>query len=221
MKKNNFSIFISTIMIPALFVYSLIFYSEDEKAIKNIEDTNTKTVLKTEIKQPVEEKKVISEEIVTEEKPVEEININFSEEVAEPKIVQEEKINSEIPIQNDITYEVLNIINSIRANNGLTNLTMDNTLVEIASIRAKEITVNWSHTRPNGSEWHTIYAEYGIRGSSGENLAYGQDTAAEVVEDWMNSKTHQDNILNSQYNKTGIYVYEYEGTKYWVQEFLN
>lgn len=119
-----------------------------------------------------------------------------------------------------LAYETLNIINSIRLNNGLNQFSMDNTLIQIAGIRAKEITIKWSHTRPNGTEWWTLFSEFRINGMYGENLAFGQKSASEVVNDWMLSQTHRDNILNGRFNKIGIFVLNHNGTYYWVQEFL-
>lgn len=222
MKKNNYNFLISTIFIPSLLIYTLITYNKDENATKKSDDKKVNTSIKFEKKQDTEDNDIIFTESFVEEEQIDEVNLDFGNEViAEQNTNQQEIIDNQIPEQDNIIYETLNIINSIRINNGLAILTMDNTLIKIASIRAEEITTNWSHTRPDGSEWWTIYSDFNIKGSFGENLAYGQDTSHEVVEDWMNSETHKDNILNKTFTKTGIYVYEYNGIKYWVQEFSN
>lgn len=49
----------------------------------------------------------------------------------------------------------------------------------------------------------------------GENLARGQQTVEDVMQDWMESPTHRANILTERYNEIGIGI---EGT-YWVQHF--
>lgn len=49
----------------------------------------------------------------------------------------------------------------------------------------------------------------------GENLAHGQQTAQDVMNDWMESPTHRDNMLSERFNEIGIGI---EGS-YWVQHF--
>lgn len=51
--------------------------------------------------------------------------------------------------------------------------------------------------------------------SVGENIAKGQDTVAEVMEDWMTSKGHRENILSPKYKELGIGL----SGEYWVQNF--
>ena len=48
-------------------------------------------------------------------------------------------------------FEVLSIVNKKRAENGLSALTMDSSLLETAMIRAGEQEVLFSHTRPDGA----------------------------------------------------------------------
>ncbi|MBP5492505.1 MAG: CAP domain-containing protein [Clostridiales bacterium] len=110
---------------------------------------------------------------------------------------------------------VLDYVNNERAANGLAPLSWNNTLANAADIRATEIVVKWSHTRPDGSAWWTA----GARTQMGENLAFGQSSAEEVVAAWMNSQTHRDNILCSDYSKLGVSCYFCNGTYYWTQEF--
>lgn len=53
----------------------------------------------------------------------------------------------------------------------------------------------------------------------GENLAYGFDNAEDVVEAWMNSPSHKDNILYDEFEKAAISIYEEDGTYYWSEQF--
>ena len=54
----------------------------------------------------------------------------------------------------------------------------------------------------------------------GENLAAGQETAADVMRVWMESPTHRDNILEPSFKDIGIAVRSLGGeTLYWVVEF--
>lgn len=113
-----------------------------------------------------------------------------------------------------VALEANNLVNDIRAGAGLNELTWDNNLESVANVRANEISQSFSHTRPNGKQWYTVNSK--IQG--GENLAYGFDNAEDVVEAWMNSPTHRDNILYDEFDKVAISIYEEDGTYYIAQE---
>lgn len=131
---------------------------------------------------------------------------------------------------NTVAYrnEVLRLVNIERKKAGLNELTMTNTnLLKAAQRRANEIAVRYNppHTRLDGRSWSTVLAEYNVFWrATGENMAAGYQTPAEVVEGWMNSPGHRANILNEDFNQIGIgYAYRY-GTgynHYWIQIFTN
>ena len=128
------------------------------------------------------------------------------------------------PTQN-LSYaeQVVNLVNEERAKIGLNALTIDSNLQNAAQIRATEIEISFSHTRPNGTSFATAIREQGISyRTAGENIAYGQRSPEEVVEAWMNSEGHRANILNANFNKIGVGYYQNNrGVKYWSQEFTN
>lgn len=119
--------------------------------------------------------------------------------------------------------QVLKLVNQERAKGGLQALTMSDALVAPANKRAQEIKTQFSHTRPNGSQWSTVLEEYGVSvRTAGENLAYGYNTPEAVVTGWMNSPGHRANIMNGNFNKIGIGVYkDSSGTVYCTQLFSN
>ena len=106
----------------------------------------------------------------------------------------------------------------------LSNLIYDYDLEKVAVERAKELTVLWSHTRPNGEECFTAYPS-GDYGYAGENIAYGQTSAVSVFNAWKeddkgySGQGHRRNMLSSDYNAIGIACFEINGRKFWVQEF--
>lgn len=56
----------------------------------------------------------------------------------------------------------------------------------------------------------------------GENLAVGQTTAVEVLDGWMASPSHRDNILSPEWTRIGIGVRTNEnGILHWVLEFAD
>ncbi len=116
--------------------------------------------------------------------------------------------------------EVVRLVNAERAKEGLAALQMDSSLNSAAQVRAKEIVTSFSHTRPNGSNCFTALSEAGIKyNGSGENIAYGQKTPAEVVNAWMNSAGHRANIMSSKFTKIGVGCHNSNGTYYWSQFF--
>lgn len=117
--------------------------------------------------------------------------------------------------------QVVDLVNKERAKAGLSALTLDKTIESAALVRAKEIEVSFSHTRPNGSSFSTVLSENGIsyRGA-GENIAWGQTSPEAVMEAWMNSEGHRANILNASFTKIGVGYYQNSaGRKFWTQLF--
>jgi uncharacterized protein YkwD len=115
----------------------------------------------------------------------------------------------------DAARAVLDMVNQQRAAAGVAALTWDDTLAASAKIRATEIVVKWSHTRPDGSAWYTS----GAQTEMGENLAYGQTSTQQVMNEWMASQGHANNILRSTFTQMGVSCYICNGTYYWVQHF--
>jgi uncharacterized protein YkwD len=116
--------------------------------------------------------------------------------------------------------KVVDIVNQERKNRGVPLLLWDESLGVAAQLRAEELSVNFSHTRPDGSDWNTILKELSIKSNAiGENIAWGQSDPEEVMGSWMNSKGHRNNILGKQYLKIGVGAYSVEGNIYWVQIF--
>lgn len=120
-----------------------------------------------------------------------------------------------------LAEQVVALVNKERAAAGLNPLTINESAMSAALVRAKEIRQSFSHTRPNGSSFSTALKEQGVsyRGS-GENIAYGQRSPEEVMKAWMNSSGHRANILNAKYTSIGVGCYEQNGTLYWAQLFI-
>ncbi|MBQ8835148.1 MAG: cell wall-binding repeat-containing protein [Oscillospiraceae bacterium] len=93
--------------------------------------------------------------------------------------------------------EVFDLVNQARKEAGVAPLVYYFEGQEAADIRATEVKSYFSHTRPNGQSCFTVFDELGLeRWPSGENIAYGYPTAAAVMNGWMNSQGHRENILN-------------------------
>ena len=118
--------------------------------------------------------------------------------------------------------QVLTLVNAERKKEGKAPLAMDAKLREAAKVRAEEISRegHFSHERPDRSFFFSIYDEFNISYAfQGENIAMGYGTPAAVMEGWMNSEGHRENILTDEYSAIGIGCYKKEGNIYWVQLF--
>ncbi len=117
---------------------------------------------------------------------------------------------------------VVKLVNQERAKAGLKSLSVNQAAAAAANVRAREIEGAFSHTRPNGSSFSTALKEQGASyRAAGENIAYGQRSAEQVMEGWMNSSGHRANILSAQYTAIGVGVYRSaSGTLHWVQLFI-
>ena len=97
--------------------------------------------------------------------------------------------------RNNFAEQVVTLVNRIRVANGLNKLTTYDKLTEVAQVRAKEIEISYSHTRPDGTKCFTALDEAGLRTvTAGENIAKGYSTPERVVDAWMNSPGHRANI---------------------------
>ena len=132
-------------------------------------------------------------------------------------------IPSETPLTNEgnqklkgLQTEIIEKINDVRKEQGLGQLLNTKRLTDDASVRAQELEVKWSHIRPNGTQWYTVDEE----AMYGENLGKGYTNADEIVDAWMTSPTHRDNILFDKFKTIGVSVYVDSNNNYWIaQEF--
>ena len=114
--------------------------------------------------------------------------------------------------------EVAELVNRERSRAGLAPLDYSEEIARAAQVRARELAELFSHTRPDGSRCFTVLKGIGYL-SAGENIAEGYEDPADVMEGWMNSETHRNNILKEGFQAMGVGCYEEDGTLYWVQLF--
>lgn len=117
----------------------------------------------------------------------------------------------------DWSFEIFDRMNELRAQNGISPLTMDETLLEGSMIRAAELATSYGHTRPNGRQWYTVYP--GTYRAMGENIGYGYTSAQNAHEMWANSRDHRENILNPEYTCCGVGMVRIGNTVYGVELF--
>lgn len=114
--------------------------------------------------------------------------------------------------------EILTLVNNIRTHAGLSRLEQSNVLSFAARLHAEDMYTRnfFDHVNPDGKSPFERMREFGISYSyAAENIARGYYSPKEVVDGWMNSETHRQNILNPVFNKMGAGFC----AGYWCQEF--
>lgn len=141
---------------------------------------------------------------------------------AEETVLTDEENETEY---DDISIEILDLVNSHREKEGLYKLEMDEKLYEAAQIRAKEIAEDYSigHDRPDGTSCFTVLDEVGFKYYfAAENIGYTEgslSTPETIVKLWIKSSNHRKNIENKQGKYIGIASYKVGNATYWVQIF--
>lgn len=105
--------------------------------------------------------------------------------------------------------QVVTLTNQKRLENGLKPLEINETLNEVAQRKAGDMFAfnYWAHTSPSGRDPWSFFQEVGYRYIyAGENLARDFMDSGAVVNAWMASPSHKDNILNSKYDEIGLAV---------------
>ncbi|MCM1024325.1 MAG: CAP domain-containing protein [Prevotella sp.] len=121
----------------------------------------------------------------------------------------------------DYEKKVAELVNEIRKENGLSELTLNTELSAVARAKSRDMKNNnyFSHTSPTYGSPFDMMKTFGISyRTAGENIAMGYSTPEAVVSAWMNSEGHRANILNSSFKEIGMgYV---ASGNYWTQMFI-
>jgi uncharacterized protein YkwD len=118
--------------------------------------------------------------------------------------------------QNTVALEasILCLINEERANSGVGPVRLNAKLAQAASRHSNDMVSQgfFSHTSPNGSSFISRITSTGyMKGARswlvGENLAWGAgslSTPANLVDAWMDSPPHRDNLLRGRFREIGL-----------------
>ena len=119
--------------------------------------------------------------------------------------------------------EVFDLINKQRTNNGLSALKEDAEVQKVARIKAQDMVSNnyFTHESPTYGTPFQMLKNFKISyKTAGENIAVNSSNSSAVTA-WMNSSGHKANILNSNFNYTGIgVVSSNKYGKIYVQMFI-
>ncbi|MCA0972060.1 CAP domain-containing protein [Halobacillus litoralis] len=139
-------------------------------------------------------------------------------EVEEPQQEQDDETNSEVSA---FEQEVVELTNDERTERGLEPLQLDTELAAVAKDKSLDMLNNdyFSHTSPTYGSPFDMMQAYGVDyRAAGENIAMGQQSPEQVVNAWMNSEGHRQNILSP--NFTHIGVGHTDDGNYWTQMFI-
>lgn len=107
------------------------------------------------------------------------------------------------------TQKIIFYINENRAQHNLPPLKENPLLSQAAFAKNSDMLQNqyFDHIAPSGKKWFAFILESGYRPEvAGENLAKGFQDEKELVEAFMNSPSHRENILNAKFEEIGISV---------------
>lgn len=103
--------------------------------------------------------------------------------------------------------KIFNLTNIERQKAGLGPLHFNSVLSESATNKGKDMFANnyWAHNSPNGKTPWDFFKGVGYKYSvAGENLAKDFYDSESVMDAWMKSPTHKENIVNNKYQEIGI-----------------
>lgn len=99
--------------------------------------------------------------------------------------------------------------NQDRQSNGRANLHASLQLQQAAQAKAQDMVARnyWAHNTPEGSKPWIFMTNAGYQyQAAGENLAYGFDSASAVLNAWMHSPQHRENLLDTTFTEVGFGV---------------
>lgn len=125
-------------------------------------------------------------------------------------------------IYNKNEWQVLARTNAIRLSMGIPALTTFSGMQQACDLREEELTRLMDHFRPDGRTCFTALDDLDVPYTrAGENIAGGYESAASVVDAWMNSPGHRANMLDPGFTHMGVgYLQKNTGYRhFWVQMF--
>ena len=118
---------------------------------------------------------------------------------------------------------IIDAINAQRRDAGLPELDTGRRLSNAAAQRARDLSITWNRTRPDGSDFSTVLVEAGCRFSSAaQNLFYttGSASAEDPIAQWMDSDGHRENILSGDFSSIGVAHFTADGVTYIAALFV-
>lgn len=142
------------------------------------------------------------------------------QKIEDGSYIKVEKLPVKVTYDYKAAFDIVKRVNNERQKKGLKALTMDRRMIKGSMIRAAELAIAFSHTRPSGRSFYTVCYDSNLGYiMSGENIAAGQTSSKSAMTSWMNSDAHRANILTDGYTGIGVGAVKVNGVCYWVQNF--
>ncbi len=115
---------------------------------------------------------------------------------------------------------MLALVNAERAAAGCGALSADGGLASVARAHSEDMRDRgfFDHVNPDRLDPFERADRAGVTARA-ENIARGQQSAAEVMNSWMTSPGHRANILNCSLTRLGVGIAEGSGGPWWTQLF--
>ncbi|WP_211716618.1 CAP domain-containing protein [Nocardiopsis sp. MG754419] len=113
--------------------------------------------------------------------------------------------------------QVVTLVNSERSSHGCDPVQVNDRLASAAQEHSEDMAARdyMAHESPEGEGPGDRAARHGYDSWGAENVAKGQQSAAQVMDAWMNSDGHRRNILNCDLKAIGVG----EADRAWTQKF--
>ena len=160
--------------------------------------------------------------------PVIMAQLNSQESKSAPPVTEAAPAARDIPADTYAGYsedsrKMMDMVNTLRVNEGRRPLVHNPELDRLANLRAKELEINYSHIRPNGqrvAEFTKNLPLFSGDGPHGENITDGRPSVEAAMDAWLNSPPHRNNMLQP-FTAMGVgHHIDREGCHYWVQLFV-
>lgn len=137
------------------------------------------------------------------------INANIKPQPTNPPLKTMPPSNSNVSDNVKLTkdeIDLFDLINKERSSNNLQKLSLDPTISKISRLKSKDMLEKgyFSHHSPTYGSPFDMMRQFAITfKSAGENIA-GNNSILEALNAWMASEGHRKNILDKDFNFTGI-----------------
>ena len=130
------------------------------------------------------------------------------------QVVAEKPVGKQVVIDKSPHLDlekIFSLVNEERSKVGLTLLVRDPMLDKSAADKCADMVAKdyWSHKGPDGLEAWYFVKKYNYYNEAGENLAYGFRNEQSIVEGWMKSPGHKENIVKPTFTNVGYAECEY------------
>ncbi len=153
--------------------------------------------------------------------PIAEVSLLPKLETITKTLIQPQKSKQEIKVSPKVAT-LLSLINESRIQENLGPLAYNQNLSNLANSYSEDMSKKnfFSHTSPDGKTPSSRLELANINfETAGENIAYAPTIQSAHI-NLMNSKEHRDNILNPDFTKVGLGIFEESTSKIFITEIF-